>query len=143
MATKTAKTTVKRLSAPVETEESFQAAVIDLARHAGWLVWHAYDSRRSSPGFPDLTLVNPPAGRVIFAELKTQRGRVRPEQRTWLWALEKCPSVEVALWRPSQWDEIVAALLHGAPIPAYTERPELVSTVKPLRRRNAIGNRSR
>ena len=107
-----------------ESEREFQAAVIELARHAGWLCYHDADSRRSAPGFPDLTLVYPQAhdgrydGRVIFAELKTARGRVRREQRTWLWALGTCPGVEVALWRPGDFPQIVSALVHGERLPS-------------------------
>ena len=37
-----------------ETEKGFQAAVVELARLRGWLVYHTYDSRRSAKGFPDL-----------------------------------------------------------------------------------------
>lgn len=91
------------------------AAVIELARHTGWMVYHPHDSRHSEPGFPDLTLVHPASGRVIFAELKAAGGRLRREQRAWLLALSTCPGVEAVLWRPADWDRVVAALLHGAP----------------------------
>jgi hypothetical protein len=101
-------------SRPALTEAAFQAAIIELATLAGWLCHHEYDSRRSTPGYPDLTLCKPP--RLLLIELKTQRGRVRPEQREWLAALAECPGVEVALWRPSDWPAIEAALLHGAPL---------------------------
>lgn len=101
-----------------ETEAEFQRAVIELATHAGWLVYHPYDSRRSTPGFPDLTLVKPSDGRVIFAELKTARGKLRPEQVVWLEALSACAGVEVALWRPQYWPAIVAALVHGERLPS-------------------------
>ena len=92
------------------TEAQFQAAVIELATRAGWLTHHEYDSRRSTPGYPDLVLVRAP--RVLFIELKTQRGRVRPEQRAWLETLLNCPGVEVALWRPADWQAIEATLVH-------------------------------
>lgn len=101
------------LSQRGESEAAFQQAVLTLARHCGWLAFHPHNSQRSAPGYPDLTLCHPASGRVLFIELKTARGKLRPEQRTWLWALGKCPGVEVALWRPAQWDAIVAALVHG------------------------------
>ena len=91
-----------------ETEAGFQAAVIELAKLRGWLVFHNYDSRRSESGFPDLCLVR--SGRVIFAELKTARGTVRPDQREWLMTLALCGGVEVYLWRPSFWAQIEQAL---------------------------------
>lgn len=96
-----------------ETEAQFQAKVVELAQRCGWLTYHTKISVMSAQGYPDLTLAHPPTGRVIHAELKSIRGKVRPEQRTWLWALSKCPSVEVALWRPTDWPSIEAALIHG------------------------------
>lgn len=90
------------------TEKDLQAAIVELAGYLGWLVFHPYDSRRSQPGFPDLTLVRPPrgageCGRVLFVELKTSRGRLRPAQRVWLAALRDVPGVEVFTWRPADW----------------------------------------
>lgn len=106
--TTSAKRPRAKLPSRHESEAGFQAAVIELATLAGWLTHHEYDSRRSSPGYPDLTLVKPP--RVIFAELKTARGRVRLEQRRWLDALARCPGVEAVIWRPQDWPAIVLAL---------------------------------
>lgn len=89
------------------TEKAWQAQVLAIARVAGWLVYHPFDSRRSVPGFPDLTLVRGP--RLIFAELKTQKGRITPEQQRWLDALGNA-SAEVYLWRPADHDEVTATL---------------------------------
>ena len=91
----------------LESEKGFQRAVVELAALCGWRAFHDYDSRRNTAGFPDLVLVRPP--RLIFAELKSERGRVRREQRDWLEELAQC-GVEVALWRPSDWDCIVKIL---------------------------------
>lgn len=90
------------------TEKDLQAAIVELAGYLGWLVFHPYDSRRSQPGYPDLTLCRPPrgageCGRVIFAEIKTAVGRLRPAQRVWLAALGDCPGVETYIFRPEQW----------------------------------------
>ena len=90
------------------TEKAFMQQVQELARLCGFLCYHAHDSRRSEPGLPDLLLVRPPS--VIFAELKTDRGRVTPAQRVWIEALEQCPDIEVYLWRPGDWDAIVERL---------------------------------
>lgn len=38
------------------TEGELQQAIIDLARVLGLLIYHPYDSRRSEPGYPDLTI---------------------------------------------------------------------------------------
>ncbi|WP_163275352.1 VRR-NUC domain-containing protein [Cellulomonas iranensis] len=91
------------------TEAVLQSRVLDLARALGWLAYHTHDSRRSQPGFPDLVLVHvapasssaPPAvGRVLFRELKTERGVLRPAQRTWLDTLMRA-GADAAVWRPS------------------------------------------
>lgn len=82
------------------TEAAFQAQVVALARSLGWLAWHTYDSRRSAPGFPDLTLVHPQRGLLKFRELKTAKGRVRPEQSQCLAALA-ATGADAAVWRPA------------------------------------------
>lgn len=90
------------------TEAELLGFVRDLALLRRWLVHHAGDSRRSDAGLPDLILVRPP--RVVFAELKTERGRLRPAQVEWLDALRACPGVEAFVWRPSDSAEIVSTL---------------------------------
>lgn len=87
-----------------QTEKHFQAQVLELARLSGWRCYHTFDSRRSAPGFPDLVMVRPPV--VLFAELKSEGGRLRPEQAAWLDALKACERVEARLWRPGDWPEI-------------------------------------
>ena len=99
------------VGASTEREADFQADVLELAGLTGWLSYHAYDSRRNAAGWPDLALVKPP--RLLLVELKTTRGRLRPEQRVWLTALSACPGVEVAVWRPRDWPMIERALIHG------------------------------
>ena len=109
--------------APMQTEQQFQDAVVELAELNGWLCYHTYDSRRSDPGFPDMVMVR--GAVVIFAELKTERGRVSRPQREWLDALksverqafedksegfEEYRVVRVYLWRPSDWDDIEKVL---------------------------------
>lgn len=92
---------------PKLTEKAWQSQVLTLARVYGWRSYHVFDSRRSVPGFPDLVLVRRP--RVIFAELKTDRGRLTDEQRGWLADLGDCP-VESYVWRPRDADRIVSIL---------------------------------
>jgi len=84
-----------------ETEAQFQASVIRYAELMGWRVYHVHDSRKSRAGFPDLVMVRRP--RVIFAELKSERGRASEDQLAWLDALDQCGQ-EVYQWRPSQWN---------------------------------------
>jgi len=126
------------------TEKQFQRSVIDMARIAGWLAYHTYDSRRSEPGFPDLVLVKPP--RLIFAELKSEKGRLTPAQRRWLARLRECRGIEVYLWRPRDWNSIVETLARAPVIPPYrgvgtgsdsepvpTDRPEGLTTLPGIR----------
>lgn len=89
-----------------ETEAQFERAVVELAQAFGWLDYHTRDSRRSNPGFPDLVLVR--ADRLIFAELKSEKGRVAPAQQQWLDALAATchRALGVYVWRPSDWPEI-------------------------------------
>ena len=91
-----------------ETEKGFQSAVIQLAKLYGWRVYHTFDSRHSAKGFPDLTLVR--GVRCIMAELKTDIGRVSPDQKDWLRELSEVPGIEAALWRPRDWPILEATL---------------------------------
>ena len=98
---------------PAVKEDDFLAAVTELATLTGWLVYHTYDSRRSQAGFPDLVLAR--ADRLIFAELKTNKGVIRAAQVTWLDTLGAVahdqPNVSVYLWRPKDWAGIEKILL--------------------------------
>lgn len=90
-----------------QSEKQFQAAVVEYAELNGWLVYHTYNSRRSNPGFPDLAMVR--GLRLVFAELKSEKGRESKAQAQWLDALSRVTS-EVWLWRPSHWPEIERVL---------------------------------
>lgn len=89
-------------------EKEFLQLVKDAARVHGWLTYHNLDARGSDPGFPDLVLVRPPV--VLFVELKTERGRVRPEQQTWIDKLKLCRRVDADVVRPHHWPELVKVL---------------------------------
>ena len=93
------------------SEKHFLLQVRELARVENWLTYHTHRSERSEPGFPDLVLCRPP--RVIFVELKTERGRLSADQRLWLDVLFRCNEVETYLWRPQDWDRIVEKLKRG------------------------------
>ena len=91
-----------------QTERAFQAEVVKLAHLLGWKTYHTWNSKHSAAGFPDLVLVRRP--RVIFAELKSERGKASSDQLAWLDALEQCGQ-EVYQWRPSQWKLIERLLM--------------------------------
>lgn len=91
------------------TEAEFQAQVVEAAELYGWYTHHTFDSRRSNPGFPDLVLVHPKRGFVIFAELKSEKGRVTREQSAWIDALTQA-GADAFVWRPADWDQIIERL---------------------------------
>ena len=90
------------------TEKQFMQNVIDLAKILGFAVYHTHDSRRSQGGWPDLVLLKD--GRMIAAELKSERGRVTQEQEAWLDGLGEVAGIESYLWRPGDWDAITTTL---------------------------------
>ena len=111
------------------SERDFQRTVIELAKVRGWLVYHALPARtkkgwrtltQGDVGFPDLVMVRPP--RLIFAELKSEKGKMTVEQESWQDALVGCivlgrpaidlqgrvshPTPEVYVWHPSEMEDI-------------------------------------
>jgi hypothetical protein len=84
------------------SEKELQQLIVKQAKLLGFMVFHPYDSRRSTPGFPDLTLVKD--GRIIFAELKTAKGTVSTYQQEWIDALGQIEgTLQVVVWRPEHW----------------------------------------
>jgi len=96
------------------TEAQFQRQVTDLATRLGWQwlhvermgdsrgVWRTPVSGPLGKGWPDLVLVK--GDRIIFAELKAQRGVLTEAQREVLRALRGYT------WRPSDFNQIVEVL---------------------------------
>ena len=80
------------------TEQQLLAAVTEMAGYLGIFCYHTHDSRRSDPGFPDLVLAGTRG--VIFAELKTETGRVSHFQAQWRWRL-LAAGAAWRLWRPA------------------------------------------
>lgn len=111
------------------TEAQLQAAVIDTARMFGWRVAHFRPAKTSKgwrtpvaadgKGFPDLVLVHQETGRLIFAELKSDRGKPTPEQEQWLIALETTDA-EVYVWSPADWPKLITEHLCGREVTAIT-----------------------
>lgn len=94
--------------APALTEKAFMQAVVRLAREHGWYAYHTHDSRRSLPGYPDLTLVR--GGVCLWSELKVPGGGLTLQQERWLTALREVRETAAFLWTPEQWPEIVMRL---------------------------------
>lgn len=113
------------------TERDFMRQVTDLAELRGWSWahfrpamtekgWRTPVSGPLGAGWPDLVLVNPEKARLIFAELKSARGKESVAQTAVLDALETVAirfggvpgagGVEVHVWRPADWSTIEAVL---------------------------------
>jgi VRR-NUC domain len=101
--------------APV-TEREFERAVLETLRVFGWRHCHFRPARTSrgwrtalsgDAGFPDIVAVRDE--RVLFIELKTERGRLSEEQGRWLAALGFA-GADVHCWRPSDWPTIEETL---------------------------------
>lgn len=106
-------------------ERDLQNNVIKLCTTQGQLVYHTYDSRRSQAGFPDLVIVGSKG--LIYRELKSDKGRLSPEQVFWLECLVTA-GADAAVWRPADWPERIqvetAALgrvTAARPIPSQDE----------------------
>ncbi len=107
---------------PPISEAEFKDQLLEFAKHCGWLFCHFRPARTSkgwrtaiqgTKGFPDLVLVRVEAagrGRLIFAELKRDGAKPRPDQTIWLGALRQVPGVEVYLWSPRDWAEVEQVL---------------------------------
>ena len=89
------------------TEADWLGWVTLTARTFSWLAYHTHDSRHSAAGFPDLVLVRGES--IIYAELKSERGKVTAAQQEWLDALA-ATGTETHVWRPSDQDDVLARL---------------------------------
>lgn len=96
-----------RSVAPTQTEVRFQAQVVELARINGYDTYHTFNSRRSQAGWPDLAIYG--HRRYLMVELKAEKGHLSLAQRSTIAKL-RAAGVDVRVWRPSQWNEIVATL---------------------------------
>lgn len=91
--------------------------VVDVAELYGWSWahfrpaqttrgWRTPVSGPLGAGWPDLTLVR--GDRILFVELKRESTRPRPDQTFVLILLAE--AAEVYVWRPSDFDDVVAVL---------------------------------
>jgi len=114
------RTSVKRrpqVAPPRLRESEFLEDVVRVASLYGWEHHHEHDSRKSSPGWPDLELVRPP--RHIRAELKV-RERDRQligDQKRIMGLLAQVPGLETYVWLPTDLPRIVFILSrHTGPL---------------------------
>jgi hypothetical protein len=91
------------------TECELLAEIVRLCDTYSLLCYHAYDSRKSvGRGFPDLVIIG--AGGVVFAELKSARGRLTTSQRLWGYRLT-ASGQRFEVWRPRDYPERVMSVL--------------------------------
>jgi len=100
----------------VETSETeFEEQIVAVARSLGWSVigvrrnvavqradgsvFHCTPWLYDGEGCPDLVLVR---DRIVFMELKSESGRMRPKQEAWFHRLKNA-GAEVYIMRPSDW----------------------------------------
>lgn len=102
-----------------EDERTLMDRIIELA--TDWLGWHVLHLRPArtahgwrtpvqgdlGKGWPDLILVR--GSRIVAAEVKSERGRLTAEQAEVLGILSVA-GVETHVWKPSDWDTMVAVL---------------------------------
>jgi hypothetical protein len=109
-------------------------AIVEMSGHLGWLRCHFRPARtnrgyrtalQGDAGFPDLVLVREDDRRLIFAEVKGDGDRIRPEQQRWLdalgdvarslvpteetregfgeWSAAQTAELDVRLWTADDW----------------------------------------
>ena len=105
------------------SEKAFQTALLEAIRLSGGMVYHAHDSRRQvrsgegyalvgdadAKGYPDLTILTRKR-EVIWAELKSPKGKVTAEQAAWL---RNLPPHKAFLWRPADFDDAARIVQEG------------------------------
>ncbi len=85
------------------SERALQAQCLGALNSLGWRVHHIFEqaqyARRTDRGFPDICATKD--GRIIYAELKSERGKLTEDQKLWLNDLAKNIGAEVYVVRPS------------------------------------------
>ncbi len=96
------------------SERQFQRIVRACLEQFGYVVWAFPEMRMTAPGVPDLLFWHPRRpGRFWAYELKSVKGRVRPEQREAIEHLATVPGIDAQIVRPADWpalrDELISA----------------------------------
>lgn len=89
-------------------ERDWREQVVEAAKLAGWVCYWTWNSVHSPAGMPDLILCKPPM--LVFAELKTETGKVTDSQKCWLELLSQATDVRSTIWRPSDWPDVLEVL---------------------------------
>lgn len=107
---------------PAITETAWMDWIAEIAHTWGWTLAHFRPARTihgwrtavgyDGKGFPDLVLIHPIRRRVIFAEVKTDRGRLDDDQATWRNKLVSA-GADWHLWQPKDRPAVVELLSFG------------------------------
>lgn len=122
---------VRARQAAAMSEDELAADVVALADAYGLWAFHDNDSRRNRAGLPDWLLVGT---RVLWRELKSEKGRLRQSQEDVLARLTAAGE-DAAVWRPSD-------LLSGA-ITAQIRSVSPRAATTPATTRGLIHDRTR
>ena len=106
-------------------EKEWQQQVVQLFRQLGWTGYHTHDSRRSQPGFPDIVLVRE---RVLYLELKREKGALSEKQRDWIRRLADA-GAEVYVVRPRHLEQL-GLILTCRGVPWHGRGPALEAATR-------------
>lgn len=81
-------------------EKELMQNVLDMARSLGYWCYHTFDSRRSSPGFPDIIAVK--GKRLLALECKRHGKDLTEAQVSWLMKLQDAGFICRTI-RPDDW----------------------------------------
>jgi hypothetical protein len=107
------------------SERQFQRNITDAAEQFGWHWLHvrksvgrrdgaaAWQTTTNISGWLDLLLWHERQHRVAAAEVKSETGRVTPEQETVIASLAAA-GLETYVWYPHDWDDVIK-ILQGKP----------------------------
>jgi hypothetical protein len=103
------------------SEKLFMDQVMQIAKMNSWLIHHPTPHqvrpgvfRSDGAGVPDLMLVSTTGRGIIWAELKTEAGKLTPIQKQWGNSI-KANGGEYYVWRPSQLSLIATRLGKNTP----------------------------
>jgi hypothetical protein len=89
------------------SEKELQASVRTGLEQRGWWVYVFPVMLMTRPGWPDIAALHPDKpGWLLLWECKSQKGRVRPEQRALIEALQSAPGIDARIVRPSDWQKL-------------------------------------
>ena len=116
----------RKIDRIVVTEKQFSQQIEQLLDLFGWRWCHFRPARTAQgwrtaisgyEGFPDYIAVK--GKRLLIAEIKSDKGKLSPEQEVWLDELAACGQ-EVYLWRPAHFEEIARILRSRLPCESKT-----------------------